>query len=73
MNLTQESLGGDLTRIVLDGRLDLDGTQRISDQFSYRTTTLWAWPVPDPLLCSVLDFCSFTATTRGWAESDRTA
>jgi len=39
MNLTQESLGGDLTRIVLDGRLDLDGTQKISDQFSYRTTT----------------------------------
>jgi len=39
MNLLQESLGGDLTRIALDGRLDLEGTQKISDQFSFRTTT----------------------------------
>jgi anti-sigma B factor antagonist len=39
MNLMQESLGGNLTRIALDGRLDLEGTQKIGDQFSFRTTT----------------------------------
>jgi len=39
MNMTQETLDGNLTRISLDGRLDLDGTQKVEQQFSYRTTT----------------------------------
>ena len=39
MNMTQESLDADLTRISLDGRLDLEGTQEVEHQFSYRTTT----------------------------------
>jgi len=39
MHMTQENLDGDLTRISLDGRLDLEGTQQVEQQFSYRTTT----------------------------------
>ena len=39
MHMTQENLDGDLTRISLDGRLDLEGTQKVEQQFSYRTTT----------------------------------
>jgi len=39
MNMTQETVDGNLIRIALDGRLDLQGTQQVEQQFSYRTTT----------------------------------
>ena len=39
MNMTQETVDGNLIRIALDGRLDLQGTQQVEQQFSYRITT----------------------------------
>jgi anti-anti-sigma factor len=39
MKLTEEEIAGDIIRISLDGRLDIDGTQAIDPQFSYLTTT----------------------------------
>ena len=39
MKLTEETLDGDITRISLDGRLDIDGTQTIGDRFAYLTTS----------------------------------
>lgn len=38
MKLTEEVLPGDVTCIRLDGRLDIDGTQAVDQQFSYLTT-----------------------------------
>jgi anti-anti-sigma factor len=38
MRLTEEMLAGNITRISLDGRMDIDGTQAIDQQFSYLTT-----------------------------------
>jgi anti-anti-sigma factor len=39
MRLTEEMIDGNITRIGLDGRLDIDGTRAIDQQFSYLTTT----------------------------------
>ena len=39
MKMTQETLAGDTTRIALEGRLDIEGTQAIDMQFSLATTS----------------------------------
>lgn len=39
MKMTEEALAGDIVRIALDGRLDIDGTGAIDERFSYLTTT----------------------------------
>jgi anti-sigma B factor antagonist len=38
MKMTEENLGGQVTRIALEGRLDIEGTQQVENQFSYSTT-----------------------------------
>ena len=37
--MTEESLGGQVVRIALEGRLDMAGTQQVEQQFSYSTTS----------------------------------
>jgi len=39
MKMTVETMDEDLTRIALDGRLDLEGTQAIDQQFAFATST----------------------------------
>jgi anti-anti-sigma factor len=39
MKMTTEDLGEKITRIALEGRLDIDGTQAVDMQFSLATTT----------------------------------
>jgi anti-anti-sigma factor len=39
MEMTTESLGGDIVRIALDGRLDIEGSQKIDLPFSVATTS----------------------------------
>jgi anti-sigma B factor antagonist len=38
MMMSEEDLGG-VVRISLEGRLDVDGTQKVEQAFAYRTTT----------------------------------
>lgn len=39
MKMTEEAIAGEVIRINLEGRLDIDGTQQVDQEFSYRTTT----------------------------------
>ena len=39
MKMTEESLDGGAVRIALDGRLDIEGTQQVENQFAYSTTS----------------------------------
>jgi anti-anti-sigma factor len=39
MKMTEESLGGEIRRIALEGRLDIEGTQKVEQAFAYSTTT----------------------------------
>lgn len=39
MKMTEESLDGGVVRITLDGRLDIEGTQKVEQQFAYSTTS----------------------------------
>ena len=39
MKMTIEHLADRLTRIILDGRLDLEGTRAIDQQFAFATST----------------------------------
>src|SRR5215475_13806431 len=39
MKMTLEQLEGKVTRISLDGRLDLEGTREIDQQFAFATST----------------------------------
>ncbi len=38
MKMTQESLDGDITRIALQGRLDIEGTQAVDQQFAFASS-----------------------------------
>jgi len=39
MKMTQEELASEIVRIALDGRLDIEGTQKVEQQFAYSTTS----------------------------------
>lgn len=39
MKMSEENLGGELVRVALEGRLDIDGAQKIEQAFGYSTTT----------------------------------
>jgi anti-anti-sigma factor len=39
MKMSQEIITGEITRVSLEGRLDIEGTDEVDQQFSYTTTT----------------------------------
>ncbi len=39
MKMNQEIIAGEITRVSLEGRLDIEGTDEVDQQFSYTTTT----------------------------------